>query len=440
MEEKKIARLSPEVVNQIAAGEVVENPASVVKELIENSLDAGAKRIEVRIKKGGLSEIRVEDDGCGMGSEDLFLSFERYATSKMRESADLWRLGTMGFRGEALAAIGSISLMEMKSSTGQGGTRVALDGGAIKEKGPCARNRGTTVEVRDLFFNVPARRKFQKSLAASSASVRRVVETIALAHPEVAFSLVSDDNTILQTYAETRKERIEGILGPFAHEVEGEGVWGLIAEPQKASSQKRGQFIYINKRPISSPLLSKAVKEGYGTRLQEKEYPSFVLFLELAPDQVDVNYHPQKKEARFLSESLLFRSVVRAVSSAFKTPSFFSEPISFAPSILPQWNFREEPPVFEPVKNVPLPFVFPEKVLGLFGPYLLLEKEGVILVDLRRARARLMQARVESQFFTWEEGIQIWKELQQCDDPVYDPLGRRIWRVLGAKEWEELLG
>src|SRR3990167_11104366 len=211
---QKITRLSNEVINRIAAGEVIEQPASIVKELIENSLDAGARTIAVSVEKGGERLICIEDDGCGMSLEDAKLSIERHATSKIRTEEDLESLMTMGFRGEALAAISAVSRFEMKTFDGGIGTWISASGGFLEKVEPCARNCGTTVMVRDLFFNTPARKKFLKSSAANLAQISRVVETIALAHPEVSFSLVVDGKNVLQTFQESKEKRIRSFL-PF---------------------------------------------------------------------------------------------------------------------------------------------------------------------------------------------------------------------------------
>lgn len=380
---RKILRLSAAVINQIAAGEVVENPASIVKELIENSLDAGSSRISVDIVGGGQQLIRVEDDGCGMSPEDALLSLERHATSKIETVDDLQTLGTMGFRGEALAAISSVSHFELKTSDGTG-TRIVAEGGAVVTVEPCARNRGTTIEVRSLFYNVPARKKFQKSPSANAAQVTKIVESIALAHPEIAFILNGNEFS-----PSSMRERIEEILGEHEHEVIGEGIIGFAAAPGKAMSTRTGQYLYINKRPIFSPLLSKAVKEAFGTRIGEHAYPRFVLFLEIAPDAVDVNVHPQKREVRFRDESGVFRMVQTAVERTFAPQTVFSEPISFSPP--PAFSFEERfpTPTFK-AEETELDFIFSDRALGVFGSYLLLQREKLILVDLRAAHARVL--------------------------------------------------
>ena len=382
----KIVLLPEVVINQIAAGEVVENPASIVKELVENSLDAGACRIAVAIRNGGQLLIEVEDDGCGMSPADAELCLQRHATSKIRSADDLHSLTTMGFRGEAIAAIAAVSHFSLQTSEGIQGTSIRVKGGSIEEILPCARNRGTTVTVRSLFFNVPARKKFQKSVAANTAQVVKTIETIACAHPEAAFSLTSQDNLIFSVAPQTRKERIETIFGPFAHAIETPSLWGLFSSPQEAKAQRRGQVVFMNKRPVFSPLLAKAVQMGYGTRLAENMYPPFVLFLEIDPQDLDVNVHPQKKEVRLSNESAVFQRVEEAVSQMFSPPAIFM-PQTFTPP--PAYSFAEDPPLYTP-QEMPLPFDLPERALAVLGKHLLLEKEGWILVDLGGAHARIL--------------------------------------------------
>lgn len=388
----KIAKLPETVINQIAAGEVVENSASIVKELIENCLDAGAKRINVSIQMGGQHLIEVEDDGCGMGPEDARLSLERHATSKIRSADDLFDLATLGFRGEALAAIASVSHLDLKTSDGHVGTHIAVSGGAVTAVSPLARNRGTTISVRSLFFNTPARKKFQKSVSANTAQVRRVVEAAALANPEVAFSLKSEKEIILQTHPEEKKKRVEALLGSFAHEINKGSIWGLLSAPIEAKSHRRAQYLFINRRPVYSPLIAKAVQAGYGTRLAEGQYPPFVLFLEIDPKEVDVNVHPQKREIRFSDESMLFQLVESAVASSFEAPASFGNKLFFDP---PSFRMEETLPSFlpPPVAEAPswiLPLEIPVRPLAVWDRYLLIEKEGLFLVDLRRASARLL--------------------------------------------------
>ncbi|HSX37711.1 MAG TPA: DNA mismatch repair endonuclease MutL [Chlamydiales bacterium] len=388
---QKIVHLTEDVINKIAAGEVIENPAAIAKELIENSLDAGAQTIKIFIEEGGMSSLKIEDDGWGMDQEDARLSLERHATSKIRTENDLFALTTMGFRGEALAAIAAVSHFEMRTSEGQGiGTRIAAEGGKITTIEPCARNRGTSVWVRDLFFNVPARKKFLKSAAANRSAVMRVVEIAALAHPEISFSLESDGKIILELESQEQKKRIAALLNPMPHEILGCGIWGLLASPEEANAQRRSQYLFINKRAVFSPLIAKAVKAGLGTRIDEARFPSFILFLELAPDLVDVNVHPQKKEVRFADEKKIFRKVEHAVASALQPPALvFSRSLSFAAA---PFSFTEELPT-QTQKPAPSPsfdFSFALRPLAILDGLFLLQAEELLLIDLKKAHARVL--------------------------------------------------
>jgi DNA mismatch repair protein MutL len=403
---QRIARLPEEVINQIAAGEVVESPASIVKEMIENSLDAKASRIAIWIEGGGERLVRIEDDGCGMDREDALLSLERHATSKIRTEQDLQHLSTMGFRGEALAAIAAVSCLEMNTSNGHQGTLVKSEGGRILGVEPCARNRGTTISVRSLFFNVPARKKFMKSASANTAQVVRTVETIALAHPEIAFFLQSDKKTLIDVEPEERKKRIEQFIGSMPHQVNAAGISGSLGSAEEAKLHRRGQYLFVNSRPIFSPLISRAVKMGYGTRIAEHAYPSFVLFLSIPSDEVDVNVHPQKREVRFSNEGKIFREVELAVASAFCLTPSFQEPLFFTP---PSSSFSlAEEPSCVPHAAEPLSFDFPliEKPLAIVDHLFLLQSEELLLIDLAAARANILSEDLQKK--TGEIQTLIW--------------------------------
>lgn len=329
----KIALLSDDVINQIAAGEVIENPASVVKELIDNAIDAQAKRIEIEILAGGQQLIKVEDDGCGMSPSDVEVSILRHATSKLKRLDDLDSLQTMGFRGEALAAIAAISKIEILTSDGTAGTRLMADAGRIEILEPCARNPGTSIEVRSLFFNTPARRKFQKSLQANSAQVVRIVQSLALSNASIAFTLRSQGQVLLNVNRSDWKGRIEEILGADLCK---NGVWlerdhllGWLGPVVEARATRLSQHYFINRRPIFSPILAKAVNEGYGTRIAAGAHPPVVLYLERPSDEFDVNVHPQKREVRFHDEGRIFCSIRESIQRAF-VPNLPSFPKTFA--------------------------------------------------------------------------------------------------------------
>lgn len=388
----KILKLSEEVINKIAAGEVIENPASIVKELIENSLDAKASHIQVVIEGGGVHLIRVEDDGFGMSGSDARASIERYATSKIRSAEDLENLQTMGFRGEALAAIAAVSRLDLKTNDGNGGTWMQVEAGRIVSSQPCARNRGTTLEIRSLFFNTPVRQKFLKSPAANTALIHRIVETFALAHPEISFFLSCQGDVVLETEPEMRKQRIEKILGGLPIELSSKSIWGLLSLPEMAKSHRREQFLFINRRPIFSPLIARAIKMGYGTRLAQNAHPCFVLFFDVAPEEVDVNVHPQKKEVRFSDEQRVFKLFEKSVRKAFgEEMESFASPLSFSNS---SFSLQETPPAFltQNLKAEPLDFSFSiaEYPLAVIDHFLLLQKEGFFLIDLQAAHARVL--------------------------------------------------
>lgn len=391
------------IINQIAAGEVVENAASAVKELIENALDAGATEITIRIEKGGLDKLSIEDNGCGMSLEDALLSLKRHATSKIRTTADLESLSTLGFRGEALAALASIAKLTLKTSDGNEASQIQVDGGGHVVVEKMARNRGTTVEARELFYNTPARLKFQKSAAANAAAVLKVVEAMSLAYPEVRFTLYSNEKLTFRCFQTDWKLRAEEILGKFAHEVKTPLIRGLLGRPEEGKANRSGQLLFINRRLVVSPLIAKAVKEGYGTRMQESLFPLFLLFLELPPDWVDVNIHPQKKEVRFRDQAGLFQIVRDAVFNAFGEIKM-TAPLPWEINPYPrkeftEWKERvqeteeqfrlEETPLSLPLEVVATP-------LAVLGDFLLLREEWQV-IDLRGAEARIAFEAMESQ-------------------------------------------
>lgn len=298
----KIRILDRNSINQIAAGEVIENSASVIKELVENAVDAGAKKISIECEAGGLQLIRVSDDGEGMGRDDALLSFERHGTSKIRNASDLETVQSMGFRGEALASILAVSKMTLLTSDGESATHIEGAGGAILSCEKGARSQGTTIEVRSLFYNVPARLSFQKSPNRLSAEITKVVTKLALAYPHISFCLKAGSKEIVNV---SHMERIEDLLGKEF--VEGskkivleEGplrIKGLLGSLTNRRSNRSGQYFFLNNRAIVSHALALGVEEGYGTQIGAREYPIFVLHLSLDSAFVDVNVHPQKKRS-----------------------------------------------------------------------------------------------------------------------------------------------
>ena len=316
--------LSDRVANQIAAGEVIERPAAVVKELVENSLDAGATRIAVEFRHGGRALIRVEDNGRGMPKDDALLCLERHATSKLVETADLDRLGTFGFRGEALPSIASVAHFELQTRPADApeGTEVLVNGGKLVHVRACGLAPGTRITVSHLFNSVPARRKFLKTDATESAHIIQTVRLYALACPQTAFTLVEDGRVLFQSpVCSTLLERVGEIFGRQLAadllEVDlaetGLKLSGLIGPPGVNRATRHEMLMFVNRRPVDSRTLNYALIESYATSLAKGRYPVAVLFLDLDPAAVDVNVHPAKREVRFRSEGAVRGFVIRAV-------------------------------------------------------------------------------------------------------------------------------
>ena len=322
--------LPPGLVNQIAAGEVVERPASVVKELCENALDAGARALVVEIEEGGLSLVRVADDGQGMDRDDALLALERHATSKLQDAAGLATIATMGFRGEAVPAIASVARFRLDTAPGADGegTRVVVEGGAMVETAAVARPRGTTVEVRDLFFNTPARRKFMRAPPTEAGHVTEAVVRMALARPDVGFTLRSSGRLVLGLRAgEGAADRAAQALGREAarHLVAVEGgrgeveVRGLVTSPDHSEATGRSLYLFVNGRYIRDRGAAHAVLRAYAGVLPPGRQPAGVLFVTLPLDRVDVNVHPQKLEVRFAEARQVYDALHHAVASALRT-------------------------------------------------------------------------------------------------------------------------
>ena len=321
-----IAILPPQVADQIAAGEVVERPASVVKELIENALDAGASAIRIDIEDGGKSLIRVSDDGSGMSRSDAELALSRHATSKIREAADLIGVATFGFRGEALPAIASVSRFELETSDdGAIATRVRVTGGKADGVDAAARQRGTTVTVRGLFFNTPARRKFLRAQATETRAAVEAVTLLALTRPDVAFTLTSDDRPLIDVRPTTRPiDRVHALWGrqladtllPIAYREGPLEVLGFAQRPAQAKPAGRKGYVFVRGRPIRDPFILRAAEAGYRSTIAPGDRPSLILFLELPGDAVDVNVHPSKLEVRFRDKFFVEKVVEEAVRAA----------------------------------------------------------------------------------------------------------------------------
>jgi DNA mismatch repair protein MutL len=317
-------------VNQIAAGEVVERPASVVKELVENALDAGARAISVDVEEGGLALVRVADDGSGMDREDALLAVERHATSKLRDAAGLSAIATMGFRGEALPAIASVSRfrLDTAASADGAGTRVEIAGGSAPEVCDAARPRGTTVEVKDLFFNTPARRKFMRAAGTEAAHVTEAVTRLALARTDVGFSVRSGGRVVLGARAgDALRDRAAQAIGRQAHEhllaldaTRGAvRVHGLVCSPDHSEATGRGLYLFVNGRWVRDRGAAHAVLRAFAGSLPAGRHPAGVLFVDLPPGRVDVNVHPQKHEVRFADAREIQDAIFHAVAATLRT-------------------------------------------------------------------------------------------------------------------------
>jgi len=326
----KVRILHDRVANQIAAGEVIERPAAVVKELVENALDAGATRIEVEFRHGGRSLMRIEDNGSGMSRDDALLALERHATSKIVEAADLDRLASYGFRGEALPSIASVSrfLLQTRAADSDAGTEVLVNGGKFVHVRECGRPVGTRIEVTHLFNSVPARRKFLKTDQTEAAHIVHCVRLYALACPRTAFTLIEDGRVIFRSpECSTLAERVTEIFGrqiaealiPIASEEPGLRLSGLIGRPGVGRSTRHEMIVFVNARPVDSRALNYALIESYSESLPKGRYPLAFVFFECDPAAVDVNVHPAKREIRFRSEAQVRGFVIRSVLQTLRT-------------------------------------------------------------------------------------------------------------------------
>lgn len=316
--------------SQIAAGEVVERPVNAVKELVENAVDAGGRDIEVEIADGGLSYLRVTDDGCGMSPEDAKLSIVRHATSKIQSVDNIYHIASLGFRGEALASISSVSKMTITTRTpdAEEGTEVRIEGGEVKGITPVGAPTGTTVEAAELFYNVPARKKFLKSERTESSRINQMTGKMAMANPDIAFRLINNGRTVIETPGNGRLlDVVSALYGvetagemlPVSEEEDDVLLEGLISKPSLLKSSRQQQTILVNRRIVENAVVTKAVDNAYHSLLPRNGYPIFVLHLHVPPESVDVNVHPQKREIKFEDEQKIFRLVYHAVLKTLTT-------------------------------------------------------------------------------------------------------------------------
>ena len=452
----RIALLPEEVASQVAAGEVVERPASVVKELVENSLDAGATRIEVLIRRGGNSYIRVTDNGCGMDRDDALLCLERHATSKIRTGADLMAIGTLGFRGEALPSIASVSRFRLatREHGALAGTEVMVSGGRLEGVKDCGEPEGTTIEARSLFYNLPARRKFLRTENTEAGHVEHSLQLQAIGHPEVGFVFLNEDRLVHQLPpGQSLRERLRDLFGPTlvaelldvpAAEFGGLRISGLIGRAGVSRATRQQQIVFLNGRPIENSTVSHALREGYHTALMKGQHPVTFLSIQMDPAAVDVNVHPAKREVRFREPSAIREAIVEMTRRALESDRgawtrTFAAPAAAAPLLQPETpslipireqvalrrDWAEIPAVPPSPAPAPSPAATPPaqpapspaprqpapqpratddfKIIGILGRlYILMENAGgLVLVDQHAAHERIlfeeMRRRMESQ-------------------------------------------
>ncbi|MFO0786056.1 MAG: DNA mismatch repair endonuclease MutL [Phycisphaerales bacterium] len=337
----RIRTLAPLVASQIAAGEVVERPASVVKELVENSIDAGATRVEVELEQGGVELVRVSDNGTGIARDDLMMALAPHATSKVSSLEDLDRIATLGFRGEALASIASVSRLTLRSRTAESDAafEIVSEGDERRPVAPASGPVGTVISVRNLFFNTPARRKFLKTITTEQGRCADTLTAIALAHPLIGFVLRTDGRTVFELPPDqTAQDRALSLLGSELkpemltvhsdqHDSRGVSLWGLIGTPAIARATNKSQHVFVNGRAVRDRTIQHAIMQAYRGLIEPSRYPTAVLMLEMSPEAVDVNVHPTKAEVRFRDSSLVHSVVYHALSRALReadlTPTYF---------------------------------------------------------------------------------------------------------------------
>ncbi len=420
----KIALLPDDVVNKIAAGEIIERPVSIVKELVENSLDAGASEIRIDIEHGGKQLIRITDDGCGIAADEALLAFDRHATSKIQTPDDLHQISTMGFRGEALASIAAVSQVQFRTrkETEDAGVSLFLVGGKCQSNQPAALPRGTIVETRNLFFNTPARKKFLKSDVAEASAITHMAQAFALAHPEISFHLKQDQKEVLrcprtnhlrervfQIFGEEMLEKLVEINETLYHFK----LTGFVSNTDAMRSNKNYQYFFINRRLVKDKVLANSVYVAYRVYAETGQYPAAFLFLEMPPAMVDVNVHPAKYEVRFLQQALVQKGIIdtiqKTLNSVRPLPGFQLAPEPYIPRYsAPELNLSDwtriqsgsptELPQVPDGLSMPAPMTrkIPEpgeyKVIGQYdNTYILISDEGgLILIDQHVAHERIL--------------------------------------------------
>ena len=458
--------LDENLIGKIAAGEVVERPASVVKELVENSIDAGATKIRVEIKAGGKQLIVVTDDGLGMNKVDIALCIHRHATSKMTSVADLFCIQTLGFRGEALASISAVAhlAIESRAQQDEAGTRLVVEGGIGRETHSIGRARGTTITVKNLFFNTPARRKFLRSVDAEARHVAQTIIHLAAGYPALGFELEREDRQVFNYAPASRRERAAELLGipvaellDLAHEEEGLKIEGVLAGPEHCGRSKGKQYLIVQGRPISSRLMANAVQRCFEGLLPDDHHPVFMLWIDMDPRKIDVNVHPTKREIRLANEGQVVTALENSIRQSLRLPdaqSFVYD--SSAAGVEPVFSLKRDEAVHvgEPaspvLQGLPTPAA-PESVdrgdgqlsMALVAPaaakvavtedaamwqvhnqYILVEvADGLLFVDQQAAHERINYDRAMAQM----EGVA--GESQQLLFPIQLEMGAADFEV-----------
>lgn len=438
----KIHLLDEHLINKIAAGEVIERPASVVKELLDNALDAGSSRIAIDFAQGGIETIEVEDNGHGIDKKDLPQAFMRHATSKIASENDLFNIGTMGFRGEALPSIASVARLEIHTCTPeQTGMYACYEGGVLKSLEPASCPPGTRIKVSDLFFNTPARRKFLKSPISEGNHIHEMVSRYALARPEVSFTLKNSRKTYFKTpgngsvrdaaVAVYGSQFVQTLLD-ISYQGDSLSLAGMISPPETTRNNRRSQLLFVNNRPVRSSLLYRAIDVAYQGLLLSREYPIVILDLSVPPQMVDVNVHPQKWEVRFADEkqvfSLLRQLIVDRLSNHDRSALAGVHPTYYPPLARPSSYEKVDYETGELLLNEPQPPALvhtepspsiltgssldapmPIKVLGqLLHSYILVETEdGLWIIDQHAAQERILFNRIRDQYHHADLGSEL---------------------------------
>ena len=435
----KIIQLEETLVSKIAAGEVVERPASVVKEIMENSIDAGSKKISIEVKDGGKRYIMVSDDGCGMTPEDAKLSIERHSTSKIRNAEDLFAIKTLGFRGEALPSIASISKFELITSDDHAhGTKIKVEGGKLKLQESAGCPVGTSVTVEELFFNTPARLKFQKGKSTELSNVIDVISKFILSNPQISFKLKSDGKEILSSIGSgDLLEAMASIYGtdmakamikigderrdlPAGKAGTGDvKVHGYITQPVITKSDRYGESFFVNGRFVRNALLSRALEDAYRTLIPTGKYPIAVIFIDIDPAEVDVNVHPTKREVKFTRPDVIMRAITSAASKALSEVGADTGTSSFTGSgYTPTGEWKPEPHPALDMLGHPSPFYGEgnqrgEVFLQVNLTYVLsVQGEDLIIIDQHAAHERIMYEKIKNKVISGTQNLLVPKTLE----------------------------